>query len=74
MGPVRGCIRGCPGRVFVSIEWLGAEDAGVATWSVGVAFAEWPEEFGEEFVGSLNIEVGVSVLKKVERYHHEEIT
>jgi hypothetical protein len=31
---------------FVSVEWLGAEDAGVASRSGGVAFAEWTEEFG----------------------------
>lgn len=39
--------------LLVAIEGLGAQDAGVAAWTVGVAFTEGTEEFGEEFVGAL---------------------
>lgn len=39
--------------LFVTVEGFGAEDAGIASWTVGVTFAEGPEEFGEEFIGSL---------------------
>ncbi len=37
----------------VAVERLGEQDAGVAAWAVGVAFAQGAEELGEEFVGSL---------------------
>lgn len=36
------------GVVFEFLFGLDAEDACVAAWSVGVAFAEGPEEFGDD--------------------------
>lgn len=37
----------------VLVLGLGAQDARVASWPVGVALADLAEEFGEELVGGL---------------------
>lgn len=48
------------GVVFVFLFRLDAEDSGVAAWSVGVAFTERTEEFGDDGVWFLSVLVEYS--------------
>jgi hypothetical protein len=41
------------GVVFIFLLGFDAENTGVATWSIGVAFAEGTEELGKDVVGFL---------------------
>lgn len=38
------------GVIFVFLLWLDAQDTGVPAWSIGIAFAKWAEEFGDDCV------------------------